>query len=387
MLLVALVDQGRYSSQVLALGQQLHAAVQQHAAELCSLLDHCCRLQMHLGTTAASLVPDRTLFSPALLLPGPGHAMLLRAAAAAAGPGSAEQQRLWSVLASMVKYCGCSGKASSKDACTSRCAVQHAVDVLLLGRWHTYLPGGNVDSFSSSSSSSPGTSSSPAAATGHTAQALAAWLALGGRCLLLLSAELMQQLAVTPELMREAISMGHQAQQMLAAKAGLERAPGTTGCVRSDDMRLLATLLGILQDSSMSAQLSAAGYDVQTPLGSLELAPVLASTPAPAETAGQHSVSSSICIGLQHSLLIRHLQVAGACLNDMPFSWGCNNPACSNMTGPSELQLVKGKVHSCKGCRTARYCGRACQVAHWKQHKRACKALDVARCAANSVTG
>jgi hypothetical protein len=104
---------------------------------------------------------------------------------------------------------------------------------------------------------------------------------------------------------------------------------------------------------------------------------VLAGTPALARRAGQHSTSSSrCCMRLQHSVPVRQLQLAGACLNDMPFSWGFNNLACSNLTGPSGLQLVKGKPHSCQGCRTACYCGRGCQTAHWTQHKGACKALE-----------
>jgi hypothetical protein len=41
---------------------------------------------------------------------------------------------------------------------------------------------------------------------------------------------------------------------------------------------------------------------------------------------------------------------------------------CSN-TGCSGAGLMK-----CTGCKQARYCGEACQLAHWKAHKAACKA-------------
>jgi hypothetical protein len=39
----------------------------------------------------------------------------------------------------------------------------------------------------------------------------------------------------------------------------------------------------------------------------------------------------------------------------------CNNPTCGNLFGPSEAQLVGGRSCICAGCRTARYCGIACQ--------------------------
>jgi hypothetical protein len=41
---------------------------------------------------------------------------------------------------------------------------------------------------------------------------------------------------------------------------------------------------------------------------------------------------------------------------------------CSNI-GCSGVGLMK-----CTGCKQARYCGEACQLAHWRAHKAACKA-------------
>ncbi|KAL4458300.1 hypothetical protein ABPG75_013165 [Micractinium tetrahymenae] len=43
-------------------------------------------------------------------------------------------------------------------------------------------------------------------------------------------------------------------------------------------------------------------------------------------------------------------------------------PTCSGCGKPS-LEL-----RACSSCRLARYCGRECQLAHWKEHKAACKA-------------
>jgi len=53
----------------------------------------------------------------------------------------------------------------------------------------------------------------------------------------------------------------------------------------------------------------------------------------------------------------------------------CNNPSCSNISGPTDIQLVSGRSGLCASCQVARYCSRACQKQHWKQHKPVCKAL------------
>ncbi|WIA08828.1 hypothetical protein OEZ85_008250 [Tetradesmus obliquus] len=54
-------------------------------------------------------------------------------------------------------------------------------------------------------------------------------------------------------------------------------------------------------------------------------------------------------------------------------------PGCSNLEQLSESALVGGKVNICSGCKLARYCGKDCQVQHWKQHKTACKRMQAAR--------
>jgi hypothetical protein len=63
----------------------------------------------------------------------------------------------------------------------------------------------------------------------------------------------------------------------------------------------------------------------------------------------------------------------------LAISRACNNPTCSNISGPSEAGLVKGSSSTCGGCWTARYCCRDCQTQHWKLHKSVCKALAAAR--------
>ena len=52
---------------------------------------------------------------------------------------------------------------------------------------------------------------------------------------------------------------------------------------------------------------------------------------------------------------------------------GCSNPHCTDLSGVSELAAAS---KACSGCKVVRYCSRACQVAHWKQHKELCKRLQ-----------
>jgi hypothetical protein len=76
------------------------------------------------------------------------------------------------------------------------------------------------------------------------------------------------------------------------------------------------------------------------------------------------------------------LQAAGMVLVNFAHPHVCNNPACGNLCGPSEAQLVGGRSCICGGCCIARYCGRDCQRAAWRQHKPVCKALAAAAAAA-----
>eukprot|EP01122_Echinamoeba_exundans_P004502 TRINITY_DN14558_c0_g1_i1.p1 TRINITY_DN14558_c0_g1~~TRINITY_DN14558_c0_g1_i1.p1 ORF type:complete len:219 (+),score=31.46 TRINITY_DN14558_c0_g1_i1:130-786(+) len=46
-----------------------------------------------------------------------------------------------------------------------------------------------------------------------------------------------------------------------------------------------------------------------------------------------------------------------------------NIATCAKCGNPNNLM-------QCSGCKRVRYCGRECQVSHWKVHKAACKRLD-----------
>jgi hypothetical protein len=77
------------------------------------------------------------------------------------------------------------------------------------------------------------------------------------------------------------------------------------------------------------------------------------------------------------------LSAFGGLLSALAHPYACNNPDCANLSGVSEVRLVTGHSTKCSGCKTARYCCKACQVQHWKQHKPVCKALAAAAGAAS----
>lgn len=75
--------------------------------------------------------------------------------------------------------------------------------------------------------------------------------------------------------------------------------------------------------------------------------------------------------------LMRDLaQLGAAVAAALPCKHFCNNPECLNCVRLSENELVGGKGSVCSGCKVARYCMKECQLAHWKQHKAACKQLQ-----------
>jgi hypothetical protein len=76
--------------------------------------------------------------------------------------------------------------------------------------------------------------------------------------------------------------------------------------------------------------------------------------------------------------LVQQLRATGGMLSSIAVPSFCNNPACGNVSGPTEVQLVSGRSCMCAGCRIASYCGRACQRTAWQKHKQVCKALAAA---------
>jgi hypothetical protein len=68
-------------------------------------------------------------------------------------------------------------------------------------------------------------------------------------------------------------------------------------------------------------------------------------------------------------------QFAAAAAAAVPLAAACNNPCCVGLECVEERQLVKGR--RCSRCK-AGYCSDACQEAHWKGHRKACKLLAAA---------
>jgi hypothetical protein len=131
--------------------------------------------------------------------------------------------------------------------------------------------------------------------------------------------------------------------------------------------RLQSSLFVWLQFGTASGELSAAGYNLDSLLERFEDTLIVLE----AAWGDPESVTG-------HWGLVSCLQVLGQGLCAIASPAICNNPCCSNVSGPSEMLLVSGRSALCGGCRVAHYCSRDCQRQHWKQHKPVCQRLAAA---------
>jgi hypothetical protein len=129
---------------------------------------------------------------------------------------------------------------------------------------------------------------------------------------------------------------------------------------------LLSVVHRWMAAGSTCDQLAAAGYG---PL------PVLQQLMATEDLVNGESGTGRLAVA-------QELQSTGLALCSFAVPCMCNNPGCTSMVGVSELAAVSGRSCICGGCCVARYCGRACQRAAWKQHKPVCAALSAAAAAA-----
>ena len=120
---------------------------------------------------------------------------------------------------------------------------------------------------------------------------------------------------------------------------------------------------GVTSPAALAALAAAAGGDLQQFRQRLK---ALSAT---------HSALQEGISGDALAALVWQLQETGVMLSSVAVPHFCNNPACVNLSGPTEVQLVSGRSCICAGCRVARYCGRGCQRQAWPRHKAVCKAL------------
>jgi hypothetical protein len=141
--------------------------------------------------------------------------------------------------------------------------------------------------------------------------------------------------------------------------------------------RVLSVVQQWLQAGSTCDQLTAAGYAPQGVLQQLELM-----------LAAWHNMQLNPSDTAALLGAAQQLQSTGLALCSFAVPCMCNNPGCTTMAGLSELAAVSGRSCICGGCLVARYCGRACQRAAWKQHRPVCGALgSAAGCGAVSEKG
>jgi len=264
--------------------------------------------------------------------------------------------------------------------------------------------------------------------------AVVPWLALSGEVLLMWGANLVEALSVDKQLLQEVAELppdvvkqllepsqgpvsdqgrqGSSRGERLAASPGL-RDPNSLQAIVScwtaqnrlvehfgKHVEMLLMCLGDCDSDSSSsryAELAAAGYPVGMAVSALRAASKLWELLLPSvlsnsgfadlSEAGRSAGASAAAadpptLRWWCGLLVQSVLGAAGYLRRFAFTWGCNNRQCTNLSGPSELLLVKGKAHLCSGCRTARYCSRECQTRHWPDHKPVCKALKAAAAAA-----
>ena len=312
----------------------------------------------------------------------PHHPSALALAALSAGPGSDLQQQLFSLLRTMVKlgHAPVPLEASNRNAKRSadarvslvRAAGNTAAALVACGKGavvprpvlaESALPARQSrDSHSAVTSKLPG-------------------LVILGSCCMAWAQQLQTPTKPTqqppPGVSAEALSL-------LAALSALVGSPvdqpePDNGAPKPHvGEHVLPPVQQWLQASSTQEQLVAAGYAPQALPQQLQQ--VVAALQAVRDDAGSSQSDAD------RSSAVQQLQAAGSALCSFAVPCLCNNPSCTNLSGLTELGLVSGRSCICGGCRVARYCGRACQRAMWKQHKPSCAALAAAAALSLTVT-
>jgi hypothetical protein len=290
------------------------------------------------------------------------------------GPAALAQElrQLYSLLSTVLKLgrrgAGqlCWGEQAAGSCCLA--AAQAAVSLLTLGR-----PAGPGQ---------PANAATAAAAVQQPAVDYLPSLVLFGRCCLQWAEQLQQQ---APRLLLLAPGMSQQEREL---RDSLLYAHSVANVCIPQWRREAATLpgekiealvkmvldwVGGLESAACLEQLAAAGCSPQQLQQQFDM--LLAAQQGTQEGLPDASLAA----------LVQRLQVTGRMLCSIAVPHFCNNLACGNISGPTEVRLVSGRSCLCAGCLTARYCGRDCQRAAWKQHKPVCKVLAAAATAAEAA--
>jgi len=147
-------------------------------------------------------------------------------------------------------------------------------------------------------------------------------------------------------------------------------APGGNGLQTKFDLYIKACL-DWLSSGDVSEQLAAAGYGSAASTAAQQLQALAAAVKAAKDS---ETMDASPFVAM-----IRQLLETGKALSSFAVPLWCNHPVCANISRTLEVSLVSGHSTKCSGCRVARYCCRECQKQHWKQHKPVCQALAAAR--------
>jgi hypothetical protein len=280
------------------------------------------------------------------------------------------QQQLYSLLATMVKLGGLGkGPLGSKAALQYRAAAGYAASALVAAAAAEGQQQQRTGAAAAAAAAAPA-----GATTGSSGNAAAVAMlpsvVILGRCFLQWG-EQMQAEAILLQKQQQPRSgqqQQHERNTPLAKVVYLEE----EDILKIDFVTLAPVLQQWLASSSTREQLTAAGYMLLPAQQQLE--ELLPTCQILQDTSPD---TAALLAAAQQ------LQSIGIALCSFAVPCMCNNYlGCTNMAGLSELASVSGRSCICAGCRVARYCGRACQRAAWKQHKSVCAALSAAAAAA-----
>jgi hypothetical protein len=381
------------------------AGLREQAVELMSMLEHYLRSMGaaavdHGSTGFAIWSLLKLLHSAACFaergdfptVPPPAMGALV-AMAAAAGPGSTAQQQLHGLLTSALKV---TTLIASRDPSKEVQPVYYSAAAAMCAARLISERGAAAESAAAAGAGGSSGSGSISLMAGVVYLGLQdpplpevpcdplgqlPWAVLYGRCCLLWAQQLEQELPQVLESQREAggqqtwrqvVDVLARAEVCLTSVMWLRVG---TGGIYGDMGLCTRTHKFWLEDRRVADRLSAAGYQPQQVLQALEQ--LLEARQATADSNNPGALKA----------LVQALQAAGQALGCLATPICCNNPCCSSVASPSELQSVSGKGCICAGCCTARYCDRACQRAHWKRHKPVCQALAAAAAATPGRAG